>query len=246
MCRRWLAAQRSETWGLVMSALLARGARAYSVTLTQPQLEWPAWPCLLTEAERRVYSVPLYDLGDAAAWASVPGEPLSSALARLRDAWAAMRNGRASLGWWRATVLGGVYGVEATARRSLLPDGGPPYVPRWHVHMHAMVLLRPGVDVDGWWVDVQSRWCEVSGGAPEAQHLRPVVDVADAVREVLKYPLKLATMTEAQTVDWLAVTKGLRWGCPFGQLHGSSPVRQSAGELAADCVDVPDDAEVSA
>lgn len=231
VCRRLAAAERSERWTPVIAALVARGMSAWSVTLTQPTVKTSAVPFYLDPAEVQSGRY-VRQVDDAPSWRAVPGESLTLGLWRLRQAWDGLREAS----WWPRDVVGGLYGIEATGRDKL-------FNLRYHVHMHVIVVLRAETDPAEWWSKVLARWRTVTAAATfdeahasdSAQHARPIEGgrVVDAVRECLKYPCKLSEMTTAQTLDWLAVTKGNHWGCPFGAFHGTSAVRRAARGLMA-------------
>lgn len=153
ICRRLDAAERAEEWSALIAALVRRDVRVVGVTLTQPILGSDGWsdaPVLLIGDEATVYVGRGGD--DANGYVSVASEPIGHALNRLRYAWELLKKGQASRFEWESSVFGGVYGIEATGRIGIGPldehgVAGPPYLPRWHVHMHALVLLRPGVDL---------------------------------------------------------------------------------------------------
>lgn len=154
ICQRLDAAERAEEWGELIEALVRRDVTVVAATLTQPILnisEFPSdRPVLFTEEEARHY-VPHGGNSDGGS-VSVRGEPIGMALYRLRNAWELLRKGHASRAWWGSTTFGGVYGIESTSRIGTgLPNEfgvrQAPWLARWHVHMHALILLRPGVEL---------------------------------------------------------------------------------------------------
>lgn len=99
--------------------------------------------------------------------------------------------------------------------------------------------------VRGAWVDqVREAWCDIVPGAqPDAQEVTLVAapgttvagapdaereEVRRALREVLKYPVKVGELTAAQLVEFLSVMKGAKTAMPFGALHGQSKVGRVA------------------
>lgn len=131
---------------------------------------------------------------------------------------------------------------------------------RWHVHGHQIVILAPGVvgprDVrsevvrshrDGrggrrrrvlagscaWWRTWRRAWASEIDAADAAQHAIVIDDDDQALAEVLKYPGKLAEMTTAGVVEWLASAKGRRPQRCAGALHRSTSLGVTAAAAAA-------------
>lgn len=254
-CARRKAADRCARIAPVLAHLAARGYQLVHLTLTQPAFADGDTPTHLTEREQRAYEVPT--LAGVEPGGAVPGEPLALALERFRSALTALRDGQASRAWWRSTVAGYVYGIEWTGRTRR----GGAWLPRWHVHAHLLVILRPGVEVAtvdahggfelrGPWVDrLVARWATVTTttdphtgervrAVPWAQKVRPLWGgreaVTAAVRECLKYPFKVSALTDAQLTEVLATTKGRRAHMVGGCLHANSRVGRAARELRED------------
>lgn len=117
---------------------------------------------------------------------------------------------------------------------------GGRWTPREHVHLHALCLWPPDLDVAAWWAEWASLWCRrtdaVDRGADVEPSKRfPGLDLsmlpsqspaaaAAAAREVLKYPTKLGERSDAQLVSWLAATKGVHWHQRASQFHAGSTV----------------------
>lgn len=181
-------------------------------------------------------------------WA-VEGAALGDELERLRSAWRSIHTDSSSARWWRESVMGCVTGVEWTTRRG--GDERRADASRWHgryhAHLHVLVAVSPGVDVGtwgfrgqaarlnpyraGWGRELLEEWIRrVPGAELEAQAMIRVTgdeeETERAVREVLKYPFKPGTLTDAQIVEVLASTKGGRFHHVGGAFHGSSHVAQ--------------------
>lgn len=246
----------------LVACLVALGHAVAHITLTQPAFttrpDGSVRPVALTAHEQaRGYHA---DQVSDEAWA-VGGETLQEAHDRLYASWRELRNGtrgghrRA----WNRYVLGTIYGWEATGEIRGLP--------RWHAHIHSLVVLRKGVKLDtwwevqcdssraryetqeeagaaavrfgpgegrkavrraggGWWDDLVERWCQLAAASPAAQCCTPVDgdagSVEDTLKEVIKYPCKLAALTDAQTVEWLAAEKGRAKRYSGGIFHSTS------------------------
>ena len=145
---------------------------------------------------------------------------------------------------WRAEVLGEVIGYEVTGYAGKAPRGRR--VLRYHAHAHRLIVLAPWVDPETWAAFWSARWVEVADAGSSGQHHRVIADgrrpaelqlakVAHAIRQVLKYPGKLDTMTTAQRLDFYASMKGRRPYRVRGIFHGADRRRQELlGALLAE------------
>lgn len=255
VCAHFEAASEVELTAPEVEAMVRGGCRAYHITRTIPHDRNPRGPVLLVGAERHQYAA--QDItGDV--FTSVVGPGLGEGLGALLGAWHEHRHGGRGAKLWRSVVAGGVWRWEATGRGCPHAEQCPvgkcpgPWIPRWHPHIHALVVLRPGVD-ESVLDDLEAVWCEATGGVPKAQHWRRVdgtdEPLVDELREVLKYPVKPLELTHAQRLEAAAVCAGLRTGYRMGALHGASASRRVALDIAAgtapldwrsvDAVDVP-------
>ena len=171
------------------------------------------------------------------------GQQLARAMADVMDALQAIRMSQATRDAWRG-LAGGVVGREATLRRPskrARKRRGPMYLGtgrRAHAHLHVIVSLPPGVDVDpdgtpgkpwpralAWLRDAWMHHCAGRGWdtAHAAQDARRVTPgQSDALRYALKYCTKPDDLQTAQDViDVVEGTKGLRSHSSFGALQGA-------------------------
>lgn len=266
MCARRKAAARVKDLAPCLLWLSMHGYQLVHLTLTRPG-DTSDGACVLAPWERVTTIHDHVDEGPA-----VPGETLPDAVADLRRAWTALRDGRgevdpgySSRRWWRDTVPGYVYGIEWTGRRCI-GRGCPacrgdhtahhtgPYRLRWHVHLHALLIVRNHHSIeweeDGtirgpWWDRLTTRWCElVEGARPEAQHARRLITeeaIEGGIVECLKYPFKPAELTRAQLVEALTCMKGTRAHNVGGCLHSSGRVGKLAKSLYRHHDDVSED-----
>ncbi|MFI5340842.1 MAG: protein rep [Candidatus Methylomirabilales bacterium] len=102
-------------------------------------------------------------------------------------------------------ILGGLLAIETTRNHK---EG------TWHPHIHAILVAEKYVDQE----QLQQEWKELTGDSYIVK-----VKKADAgsVRELLKYPTKLANLrTPAEVLEFAVETWGVRmlqgWGCLFG------------------------------
>lgn len=126
----------------LVAVLVALGCTVVHATFTRraPRLE--LGPVVLTESEKRAGLTAEEE--EWGGWAC-PGETLHDADSIIREAWRDFRNGRGAGGracgaLWN-DVVGYVYGHEVTGRSW---TGGRAWL-RWHSHIHALLVLRPGV-----------------------------------------------------------------------------------------------------
>ena len=175
---------------------------------------------------------------------SVQGARLGAELDRWSASFTALRDNRGADGRaiWDA-VVAGVAGVEWTG---VDPRGRR----RWHVHGHVLLIVRReelgefSVDAAGNmsspWVDaLRARWCQVSDAEPTGVHValvatsgQQVDKVERALREVLKYPYKPASLTPAQLCEALAAAKGRKMARPLGWWAPQCRVAYNVRELA--------------
>ena len=237
VCSGRRAAVRTGIWSPRVSGLLHRGYQVVALTLTQPTQEGTE-PVHLSQWERQRLSLsgPVADPGAVAV--STPGESLSDSMARLDKSLRLHRySGDRSI--W-SVVVGGFAGRETTGRTHR--DGQT--VLRWHTHCHLILVLEPGTvqsmkrirrgtrsalvpsAADVWWSSFVARWCRLTGSRPSGQYAEVLLSgadrVEDAVKETMKYPVKLASLTDAQLVDWEVSMKGRRLCSMLAGFHGSS------------------------
>lgn len=230
VCAHYEAASTAEEIAPELEALLRAGGRAFHTTWTIPHDEESRGPVLLTEAERRRYVVtgPIMDQVGV----SSLGPGLAESLSELLGVWRQLRHDGAGGRLWRRIVLAGVYRWEATGRREL-EDGR--YVPRWHVHLHALIVVRDDEDAAEL-EELQRAWCALTGASMAGQHMRPIEgegpQLRQALREVIKYPVKPLELTMAQRLEAAAVCAGMHVGYRLGALHGTSKIRTKALEIA--------------
>ena len=245
-CARMKAVANVKKFAPIVEALAAAGFELAMLTKTLFHEDWgnngDGNPVLLTEWERSFYSdstpesVPIDGVEHGYA---TSGEALLSMFTRYRKATRKVRNDSGSKRWWADTVIGSIEAMEWTGHG--LVDGKR--VPRWHVHGHDFIVLRKGHgvvwDADGiarrdvgWLKTFQAHWVARGGG--------PMVDLrrvdAGGIVEVLKYPFKVGTLTNAQVVEVLCATKGLSTRVVTGLFHGGTRLGKAVGqarELAA-------------
>lgn len=218
-----------------VDALTGLGAQAALVTLTLPILEeGETWadlagePVALDTWERGAY----HGHREGMVWGKATAGPgLYRQMCRLKGAMRDLMTARAHRDWWRGSVGGLVYGIEATGRRKVWDK----WLARWHVHVHLVVLLRPDVDLDKWRKSLQERWCGlVPGARPKSQDVVRVSNVRGSIQEVLKYSVKTGELTTAQAAEWYAVTHGAHLHQVGGWMHHGSNVGKASKLYAAD------------
>ena len=238
-CAGRKASEKVRQWLPLFMALYEDGHQLVHLTLTQPTMEGDpdAEPVHLTDFEQRHMSYAGVVAAPDEEAVSTPGEVIGSGIDRLLHSFKRLRRGtRGMARAWERSIAGGLYSVEATGM-TMRDDAA---VLRWHVHIHAVLVLPHGTATrfaeddgravvsrdDPWFSDLIQRWCSITGAAPGGQHCELVsagARVRGALTEVLKYPTKTATLTDAQKHDWLVSTKGRRMHAqPFGSLIGSS------------------------
>lgn len=151
---------------------------------------------------------------------AVPGESLEDALDRMRQHMDTATRGTGWREWYRDSVVGEHGAWEATIRDEV---GGPL---RWHVHLHRVLVLRPGYDAERWHKEWLARWCTVADARPGAQDFARIEpgDEERAARQVLKYACKLDGLTTAGIFEALTVLKGRQMARPAGAYQGSSAI----------------------
>jgi hypothetical protein len=88
---------------------------------------------------------------------------------------------------------------------------------------------RVEADRWGWWADFLQFWGEHMPGAdPAGQHLARVEDTGSALVEVLKYPFKPVSLTQAQAIETISATAGLHHHQVSGCWHGRSAIGRAA------------------
>lgn len=243
VCARNKAATQVRRWTEPVMALAKAGCTLVHLTLTQPQYEGmndDDVPVYLTpwERERGMFLVrselrpyPFNPSRMEQHFSAVPGEALLDNRDRLYRSWRTLRNGTRHRPQWRRSVFAAVHGIESTGRVYDHERGG--FRLRWHSHLHAMVVLYPGVDAAEWFADIAERWrgvteavmmtgqsasiepVKVTGETTErgAQCMRTLntrdpEELRRSLVETLKYPVKLGQLTDAQLVEYLAACKG--------------------------------------
>ena len=237
-CARVRASHQRARWEAVISHLQSVGYTVLHVTLTRRPISTATAPVVLTDAEHRrrpgVYRAARGELGAAAY-----GAPLGDEVDRTLAGWRRMVDDRRLRSWWRSTVAGTVRGLEWTTQPPNNPEN-----PRYHAHIHALVVLYPGVEVgerstqthrywSGWAADVQGAWCSVVDATRENQAIS-VVDAERGLAEVLKYPFKPSEATVAQIVESIATMKGRRCHQVGGAFHSVSTAGAAAKVLRGD------------
>jgi hypothetical protein len=139
------------------------------------------------------------------------GEDLAERFGHLRDSWKRWtqqrRNARKGLSQSALGDLeGAVYSYEFTNRGN-----------GWHPHLHALVLTEKGCAPSQ--AALRAEWEAITGDSFMVD-LRPVEKPEDGFLEVLKYALKFADLTPAQTWEAHMTLRGKRllgaWGCFYG------------------------------
>lgn len=204
-----------------------------------PVGEWPYRLVLVTLTQR-----------------DIVGETLSSALARLRGAWRALRVGRAGAEW-KARFPSYFYGIEVTS--AWLREGL-----RWHPHIHVIVAAPKGANPgalrrwladrwaaltdaqragDGWqpaagnYDRARDAWIGVAAEDPSRRWWRDVGESLAEVKQAAKYPCPVADLTPRALAEWLAVAYGQRWHDGGGMFRG---VRRRAEELEEERAGIED------
>jgi hypothetical protein len=142
-------------------------------------------------------------------------------------------------------------GIEWTTGTPLvgpLTDGSAwrPKVPRYHVHLHAVVALSGSrwrwnddgtADPAGAWAELRDTWCRLSpGSSPAAQDLRRLEAAEGGLAEVLKYPFKPTETTVACVLEAVSVTRGMHPHQTSGAWHGGSKRWREAAEAALEAI----------
>ena len=252
LCPRCLGAEagaRVRAWFPVVEALRSSGCTVAHLTCTQPA-SLPGEPGATRRPVvlRSGYELARFGPGLRAAGgrlavregAAVPGPGLGGRIAALGEAWRGLTNtNKQARAWWSGSVVGCLLGREWTASRELGPGN---HWLRWHVHQHALIVLRPGVEVAwvrrgdrtvadarGWWADFLRFWADhMPGSDPAGQHLARVDDTGSALVEVLKYPFKPIGLTQAQALETITATAGLHHHQVSGCWHGRSAIGRAA------------------
>lgn len=255
-CAAARAGRYVRRWMPVVDELVTDGHPVVLVTLTRP---WSrrAGPVVLSKGDRvgltraarawltkrrvrRRVAVEV-DAEAGPVGASSSSEPLAVCLDELRGAWRSVRNGTRSRAWWAQTTRGYVTGIEWTGSACTLEPGSRVcrVVPRWHAHLHALVILAPGTSIDAWREELLERWCELVPGADRrAQDVRPC-DGRKGLAEVMKYPFKPASLTDAQVIEAWTTSRGLHLHQAGGALHGADARCKLARHLGGDIDTAP-------
>jgi hypothetical protein len=224
-CVRARVGRVAHRWVPVLLAAAQGGAHIYHLTLTQPVGYDPPpgfekMPALVLPEERKSF------IGKAIRGKeqrAVPGESIAGSYKRFRDHWRSVRQDRSTRDLWRYALGGYLYGIEWT-QRPKNADG--PCVPRWHCHAHVLVVHPTGWR-RGTWGKLRDSWCEQAGAHPDAQWCDRVEgsaeqDLASALLEVCKYPIKLLEVSLAGQIEAFASLRGTRPHHVGGALHATS------------------------
>ena len=176
----------------------------------------------------------------------VKARSLAAELDRLRAAMSKLWSGRARAEWERR-FSGWWYGVEVTRNDA---------AGWWHVHVHVLVKLHDGADVEdvaGWtaakWegataaaavaagLPARSGWDPYAGGVTAQRWTTPgggwwvPVDLSDPAQayQACKYPTPAVELHPVALAEFVAVAHGRRWHDGGGEWRG---VRARAAELA--------------
>lgn len=253
LCAHVKAARRVARYQPMIEAL-ARSWTVGMLTFTVPPLEvLEEYPIALEERDPIPVDTQSEALPSEVGW-PVPGETLRAAVERVKAALRLLRDGK-HRATWRELVLGYAYGVEWTggvdygyagelAGEDYEELGDHPFDEcrryRWHPHVHLLVILAlpasaPDHEAASWAHELREAWADVVGGAMPAQdwtRIQPGEGLAGAVREVLKYPYKLASLTSAQLLAAAVETRRAQLHQVGGVLHGRDPRLKRARELA--------------
>ena len=220
------------------STAAGRRARALRAVLLHQHQESPAPVVLVTFTHR----------------ASM-GEPLQASLERLRGSYRRMTRGRPGKAW-KGLVEGVYYGDEAP--RSWPGKSTGVEQPEresgewWHVHRHAIVRLRSGVDPDRARQTVADMWARASEAQAASVGLaghgwNPAAGIRadgtqgwwvpvpmanpERVYQACKYPSVSGNLRPVALAEFVAAAHGRRWHHGSGCLHG---VTKAAADLVAD------------
>lgn len=173
---------RISDWLPVIEACVEiAGAFVVHMTSTRPADEGGERPVVLTrrELERGNYAVRAAKHQGRA----VPGESLARGIGSVYGAWRHVTHdqgngrGEGSRQWWQEHVIGALVGREWTGRRCVggaacgrcrghrdVPHVGP-WRLRWHVHQHALIVLRdtPETGAIPWYTDRSGRTVACGG-----------------------------------------------------------------------------------
>ena len=224
-CVRDKVGRLAQRWVPVLVAAAEAGAGIYHLTLTQPIRAPPdgAPPALVLPSERARW------VGAAIPGEVLPavsGESLTESYQRFRGHWRNIRQSRRTRARWKHALGGYMYGVEWTLRAKNVRG---PQRPRWHCHAHVLAIVPGGWrDFRATWSQLRQDWCaEVPGASPWAQHCSKVTgseeqDIADALLEVAKYPVKLTDLTLGAQIEAFASLRGVKPHFVGGPLHAAS------------------------
>jgi hypothetical protein len=205
----------------VLQAAHEDKAAIYMITTTQPTK--PGAGALVLPHERRRY-IGESPVGEVRA--AVGGESLGAAYGRWRDHFQSVRKDRSTKHRWKSALGGYVYGIEATLRAK---KARGPQVPRWHVHGHILAVVPGGWrNFDATWRQLRRDWLdEVPGAKAIAQDCRRVAPrgdetMADALLEVMKYPIKVTDLTVAAMIEAYGALRGTKPHHIGGSWHGNA------------------------
>lgn len=149
-----------------------------------------------------------------------PNETLAQAHARMCDSWGVMVKENTSLAReFRKVCAGGVRNIESTYTPPDEPNPG------WHVHIHAIVELQPGVTAQQFRDTHYFLWRAAS---PEsgvmAQHAAIIQpDNSGAFAEACKYPLKPHKIPDHLLIEATVALKGKRMCQGWGTWYKAQP-----------------------
>ena len=240
-CMRRKAGQRVKRCAPLIERLSAVGCPVVHVTLTAPPSEDPDKRAPVADLLPGTWSPLPRGHWDPGSVQAVAGEQLGHAMERVTGAFRSMREDRSSRSWWRSEIIGALTGFEVTGHRPVAMEGGGRL--RWHAHVHAVLVLRPGaldrarlhhepgrttVEGGSWWNRLLSEWCRRTGADPAGQSCTVVLDAAAGCAEVLKYPFKPGELTRSQVLEALTTLKGRKLHTSVGCFHHHSRWRKMA------------------
>jgi hypothetical protein len=178
------------------------------------------------------------------------GESLLSTWDGMRGLLRSALDGRGYRNVHRSQVLAEIMGWEVTQRAQ---DGDHL---RWHVHVHRLLILAPGVEVEHeldedtgrrvvtggpWWDAWLTRWTEVADATTSAQRATVVAlpgeqdeaAVRRALGHAIKYAGQIDGMTTAGIVEFVSTIRGRHVHQRTGALHGTCGIGRDVRAVTA-------------